>query len=137
MSDCPLCTTPPSGGMRRSLGSSLNATRYDSRRHCVDVAGFATRDCVPSPRSNRVAWEPWRDIMSRWRPSEAKNTERSSLWGQGWPRFGRRSRTATPPDSGGDVAYPTDRILGDERLDAIPNLRRGEAAKGQRSMGAT
>lgn len=56
------------------------------------------------------------------RPSEAVDAERSSLSGEGGQGSAvveeRRARRFT----GGCVAYPTDRVLGGGRLDAVPIL---------------
>jgi hypothetical protein len=56
-------------------------------------------------------------------PSEAVDAERSLLSGEGGQGSVVVEKRRTRRFSGGDVAYPTDRVLGGERLDAVRSSR--------------
>jgi hypothetical protein len=120
MSDCPLRTSPASHRMEvlprerhhATHGASFDATSLRSQE-------FVIRDCVLTPAASELCGSRGEASRLAARSSEIDSTERSSLRGEDGQGSVVVEERRTLRFSGGDGAYPTDRILGGERLEAV------------------
>jgi hypothetical protein len=123
MSDCPFRTIPPSGRMAAlPRGHHHYATHFGAAAMLPRGGGKHSPPVIVSypPQHPSCAGAVVRCSASRHRPSEAVDAERSSLSGEGGQGSVVVEERRTRRFSEGDVAYPTDRILGGERLDVVP-----------------